>query len=201
MSGWAWSLGMAAAIAGTALVRLATGRRRTARLQRQFGSEYDRVVDGLDVGRDGEAQLQERARRRARLNIVPLPEEVREAYRLHWRLIQEELVDRPEEAVATAELLLHRVMAEQGYPVVSFAEQSDLLSVDYPDVVEDYRIAHEIRCRQESGRAITNDLREALSRYRSIFESLLRRGDPVPSEDRRLGPQRNRTLFRRLLSL
>jgi hypothetical protein len=201
MPGWVWSLGMAAAIAGIALALLAAGRRRTARLRRQFGAEYDRVFDGLDVGRDGEVQLQERARRRARLNIVPLPEEVREAYRLHWRLAQEGFVDRPEEAVATAELLLHRVMAEQGYPVVSYAEQADLLSVDHPDVVEDYRVAHEIRRRQASGRVTANDLREALPRYRSIFESLLSGGDRVPAEDLRLGPQRYRTLFRRLLSL
>lgn len=201
MPGWAWSLGTAAVIAGTALALLAAGRRRTARLQQQFGSEYDRVADGLDLGRDGEAQLLARARRRARLNIVPLPEEVREAYRLHWRLFQEELADCPEEAVATAELLLHRVMAEQGYPVVGYAEQADLLSVDYPDVVQDYRIAHAIRCRQESGRVTANDLREALLRYRSIFESLLRGGDRVSTEDLRRGPQWYRTLFRRLLSL
>jgi hypothetical protein len=180
MSGWVWSLGMAALIAVIALVLLAADRVRTVRLQRRFGPEYDRVVGGPEGRRDGEVLLQERVRRRAMLEIVPLPEEARVAYLHHWRLIQEESVGRPEDVVATAELLLHRVMAERGYPVASFAAQADLVSVDHPDVVEDYRIAHRIRCRLDSGRATGDDFREALLRYHSIFESLLGPGKACP---------------------
>src|ERR687884_630920 len=53
-------------------------------------------------------------------------------------------------------------------------EQADLVSVDHPQVVEDYRAAYAVYTRQQEGQASTEDLRNALVRYRSLFEELLR---------------------------
>jgi len=81
------------------------------------------------------------------------------------------------EATATAYDLVNRVMAERGYPMRDFDAQADLVSVDHPDVVENYRVAHGIHERAQRQEATTEDLREALIRYRSLFEELLRGDD------------------------
>lgn len=181
MSGWSWAVVALVAVVLVAVLTIEDGRRRRSRLRQRFGPEYDRVVTGAGGRRAGEAALQRRARRRSQLTVVPLPEEARRAYVQRWRAVQEEFVDRPGEAVATAELLLHRVMAERGYPVQDFERQAELVSVDHPDVVEDYRVAHAIQQRQAAGRASTDDLREALLRYRSLFDGLLQ--PPLPRAD------------------
>jgi len=67
-------------------------------------------------------------------------------------------------------------MAERGYPMRDFDAQADLVSVDHPDVVENYRVAHGIHERAQRQEASTEDLREAMLRYRSLFEELLRAG-------------------------
>ena len=52
--------------------------------------------------------------------------------------------------------------------------QAELISVDHPDTVENYRFAHAVQQRAEMHQASTEDLREALLRYRSLFDELLR---------------------------
>jgi hypothetical protein len=72
-------------------------------------------------------------------------------------------------------------MEERGYPVSDFDEQADLVSVDHPDVVENYRVADGILQRNRVHQASTEDLREALLRYRSLFDVLLRSDGPSPA--------------------
>ena len=55
-----------------------------------------------------------------------------------------------------------------------FDAQADLVSVDHPDTVENYRFAHAVQQRAETQQASTEDLREALLRYRPLFDELLR---------------------------
>jgi hypothetical protein len=56
----------------------------------------------------------------------------------------------------------------------SNASRTGAVSVDHPDTVENYRIAHAVRQRSETEQASTEDLRDALLRYRSLFDELLR---------------------------
>jgi len=58
-----------------------------------------------------------------------------------------------------------------------FDAQADLVSVDHPDVVENYRFAHSIHERAQQQQTSTEDLREALLRYRSLFDELLTADD------------------------
>jgi hypothetical protein len=155
----------------------AARRRRTAMLRQRFGSEYDRAVEAHDGQRAGEAELRGRERERARLDIKPLSAESRARYTAEWRAVQQSFVDQPVEATATAYDLVNRVMAERGYPMRDFDAQADLVSVDHPAVVENYRVAHGIHERAQRREASTEDLREALIRYRSLFEELLRGDD------------------------
>ena len=65
-------------------------------------------------------------------------------------------------------------MEARGYPMKDFDAQAELISVDHPDTVENYRFAHAVQQRAETQQASTEDLREALLRYRSLFDELLR---------------------------
>lgn len=84
---------------------------------------------------------------------------------------------RASDAVLAGDRLVYRVMKERGYPVGDFDAQADLVSVDHPEVVENYRFAHGVRERAQTRQATTEDLREALLRYRSLFSELLRGDD------------------------
>ena len=177
MAPWTWALIAVIVVIIIIIALPITRRRRTASLQRRFGPEYDRTIHSTEDRRAAEAELDDRAKRRSQLNIVPLSEPVRLGYTGQWRDLQEQFVDRPSETVSDAEKLLARVLQERGYPVSDFDEQAELVSVDHPDLVENYRTAHAIHLRNQVGQATTEDLREALLRYRSLFEDLLRPND------------------------
>ena len=74
-------------------------------------------------------------------------------------------------------------MRERGYPVDDFETRAADLSVDHPDVVENYRAAHGIRTAHERGKATTDDLRKAVQHYRALFVELLEVGEPQETRD------------------
>ncbi len=162
------------AIAASIAVRSSRSRRQA--LAERFGPEYERTVGAADGGRDrrrAEHDLAERADRRDDLDIHPLPVEAREKYSEQWQQAQQHFVDEPQTAIGEAEQLLDAVMRERGYPVDGFEDQAALVSVDHADVVENYRAAHRISEKAQHGSASTEDLREAMLRYRSLFDELL----------------------------
>lgn len=65
-------------------------------------------------------------------------------------------------------------MEASGYPVEDFESQADLVSVDHPEVADNYRVAHGIHNRNLSNQATTEQLRDSLLRYRRLFDELLR---------------------------
>ena len=177
MPTWAWIVVVIAVVIVLALVvAAALRRRRTATLQQRFGPEYERAVGDGTNRREAEADLVNRTRRHEQLDIKPIPESERARYWEEWRVVQEQFVDQPYNAVGVAENLLHRVMAARGYPVEDFEEQSELVSVDHPRVVENYRSAHAVYDRTQTQRATTEDLRQAMVNYRALFDELLARG-------------------------
>jgi hypothetical protein len=143
-------------------------------LRGRFGPEYDRAVANRDDRRAAEADLRAREKQRAQFDLEPLPEAARLRFADEWRDVQERFVDQPTQAVAAADTLITRVMEERGYPMKDFDAQAELVSVDHPDVVENYRSAHSVQQRSQAQQASTEDLREALLRYRSLFDRLLR---------------------------
>src|SRR3954454_13508682 len=183
MQPWLWVLLIVVVVVVIVAALAASRQRRTANLRDKFGPEYERAVDASDDRRGAEHDLLDRARRRDRLEIRPLPEAARARYAEQWRGIQERFIDDPAGSVTAAHTLLDQVMAERGYPTHDFEEQADLVSVDHPRVVENYRAAYAVNQRQRDGQASTEDLRDALVRYRSLFEELLRPGDGARADD------------------
>jgi len=177
MATWVWILIVIAAVVVVALIAVAARQRRTTALRQRFGPEYDRAVEAGEGRRAAEADLRDRERQRAQVDIRPLPEGMRVRFAQQWQGVQERFVDQPSEAVVAADGLVYSVMEARGYPMGDFDAQADLVSVDHPGVVENYRFAHGIRGRAQAQRAGTEDLREALLRYRSLFDELLRADD------------------------
>ena len=86
-------------------------------------------------------------------------------------------VDSPGDAVREADSLVQQVMRDRGYPVDDFDTRAAVVSVDHPHVVDNYRAAHGVWAANERGEATTEDLRQSLVHYRSLFEELLGRGE------------------------
>jgi hypothetical protein len=57
--------------------------------------------------------------------------------------------------------------------MADFEQRADDISVNYPAVVENYRSAHQISLRHAKGESSTEDLRQAMVCYRSLFDELL----------------------------
>jgi hypothetical protein len=156
---------------------LSLRKRRTERLRTQFGgAEYARAVKEGGSRRHAEAGLKERTERVESLTIRPLAPGDRARFVESWRRIQARFVDGPGGAVTEADQLLGDVMSTRGYPVSDFEQRAADISVDHPLVLENYRRAHEIAVRHTQGQANTEDLRQAMIHYRTLFEELV--GDP-----------------------
>jgi hypothetical protein len=191
MATWFWIVIVIVVVLIALAAGMAARRRRTEALRERFGPEYDRAVDARENQRAAEAELRGRERERARLDIKPLSEAARVRYAEEWHVIQQSFVDQPEEATTAGYDLVNRVMEERGYPMRDFDARADLVSVDHPDVVENYRVAHGIHERARQHQASTEDLREALLRYRSLFEELLRADDRRPVGSQPAGQSAN----------
>ena len=174
MPAWAWVIIAVAIVVVVALVvwrALATRRTRT--LQGRFGSENDRTLDGAESRRAAEAELAARAERRDELDIRPLAPGARERYLNQWQAVQARFVDDPNGAVGEADRLIQSVMSDRGYPVDDFDQRAADISVDHPDVVENYREGHRLSRSAAMGDGTTEDLRRAMQHYRSFFHRLL----------------------------
>ncbi len=148
-------------------------RRKTERLRTRFGPEYARAVHESGGRRQGEAGLQDREKRVEGFAIRPLAASDRERYIASWRKVQAQFVDDPNNSVTQADQLLGDVMSTRGYSVSDFEQRSADISVDHPLVVEHYRAAHEIAVRHARGQASTEDLRQAMIHYRTLFDELV----------------------------
>jgi FtsZ-interacting cell division protein ZipA len=155
---------------------------RTERLRQQYGPEYDRAIDQSDSQRQAESELRSRTKRHEQLELRDLDSSEREDFERRWSDVQGKFVDDPSTAVHDADLLVLEVMSARGYPVEDFDQRADDLSVSHPEVTQRYREARLIAQANKDGNASTEDLRQAVTSFRSLVLALLaddgqRRGD------------------------
>src|SRR5205807_435430 len=134
-------------------------------------------------------ELTERVERHGSLREQPLEPGRREELTARWTAAQEHFVDAPRDAVAEADRLIAELASLRGFPDDShYEEQLAALSVHHADHVHGYRHVHRVARvgagGQDTGRADTEELREAMVEARALFEDLTappRRTDKAPA--------------------
>jgi len=153
---------------------MAIGRaQRTKRLKKRFGPEYDRTIEEIGDKRKAERELAERVAHVQILNIRPLSAEQVNQYSLRWQETQREFVDEPLAALQKADRLIQEVMKVKGYPMNDFEQRVADISVDYPELVTDYRGMHGIASREATENVTTEEIRQAMIHGRALFENLI----------------------------
>jgi hypothetical protein len=147
-------------------------RQRTKRLQDKFGPEYDRTINELGDKRQAEHELETRLDHVKKLDIRPLSAEEVDRFTSEWQATQAEFVDEPLAAMRKADQLLSEVMKTKGYPVEDFEQGVADISVDYPDLVVDYRGLHLIAVKDDDDEVSTEEMRKAMVHGRALFENL-----------------------------
>ena len=184
---------IAAVVVILAVAAVVYMQRRSQSLRARFGPEYHRAVEETGGRLKAEAELRQREKRVEKFDIRPLEPEDRKRYAERWRSVQAQFVDDPGAAIVAADRLLGEIMGKRGYPVADFEQRGADLSVDHPDVVENYRAAHEIALRHEQGKADTEELRQAMINCKALFEDLVglpdgRDRQPEAREERHARP-------------
>jgi hypothetical protein len=154
-------------------------RTKTLALRNRFGSEYDRAVLKFGSTHEAEARLTDRETRVENLEIRDLAATERDRFMTEWYTVQARFVDHPKASVNEADDLVSALLEARGYPPVSFEQRAADLSVNYPRVMENYRIAHAIAVRLGQVEATTEQLRTAMIQYRAIFDELVQPQKPA----------------------
>ena len=160
-------------IIGVVLGPILARRKRSARLHDQFGPEYDHTVQTMGDEKKAQVELEERQKYVEALDIRSLSAEERGRYLADWTAVQSKFVDEPGQAIIDADRLIMEVMQVRNYPVSDFEQRAADISVSYPTLVSNYRAAREIAIKNQQQQADTEELRQAMIYYRSLFEELL----------------------------
>jgi hypothetical protein len=169
-------------ILGVILGLVFSRRQRSKRYSAKFGSEYDRTVKSAGNEKKAQTEMDERKKHVDSLNVRPLSDSERERYLAEWKAVQAKFVDQPGQATVEADHLIQEVMKVRAYPVSDFEQRAADISVNYPDLVSNYRAAREIAIKNEQHQANTDELRKAFIYYRSLFDELLKTETVVPEK-------------------
>ena len=169
-------------------VRRSRARRQEQQRERsreEFGSEYERTA--RETGSEEEADRELRRRRGSvERRVEPLSDERREHFEGQWGEVERVFVDNPERSIEMADRTVSDILGERRF--VSDASQSDeetekSLAAMHPDVADDYREARRIRAdvvarsggNSEGGseEQSTEDLRQAIGKYRAVYGRLV----------------------------
>lgn len=168
-------LAIVVVVAAAAVVKRVGPRGRDRDLRHRFGPEYDRLAGQNDDQKAVERELDQRLHEHEALNLRPLEAHERERFAQTWRTMQERFVDDPRGAAQQAEQIISGLLTAIGYPSDDPERQLDLASVDHAHALASYRDARELtrQASNTTGMAETETLREAIVRYRVMFDELV----------------------------
>jgi hypothetical protein len=152
---------------------------RTAGFKTRFGSEYDRAVATHGSPNKAESKLADRETRVEAMKFRELGPAERERFIAQWNGLQSRFVDHPKTAVIEADEVINALLLARGYPENDFDQRAADVSVTYPNVMENYRLANAIVIRKGLAEATTEELRTAMIHYRSVFDELIRAQTPT----------------------
>jgi len=146
---------------------------RTSSLRERFGPEYDVALQEYGARRKAEDALEARLRHVGALNLRPLDEAGRRRYLSEWDTVEARFVDHPRGAVTEADELVNSVLTTRGYMGARFDQKVAELSVNHARLVDTYRRAAAIVDKAARNEATAEELRNAMTLYRALFEELL----------------------------
>jgi len=156
------------------------------RSREEFGSEYERMAQERGSEEEAERELRER-RGHVERRVEPLSEESRGRYEEQWGEVERVFVDNPQRSIEMADRTVSDILNERNF--VSDAGQSDEdtergLAAMHPDIADDYREARRIRAdvvarsagrgEEGSNEESTEELRQAIRKYRAVYQRLVR---------------------------
>jgi hypothetical protein len=100
--------------------------------------------------------------------------------------VQARFVDEPADAIADAELLVGEVMEARGYPAAGYERRISYLSVNHPRALQSYRAALGVTQQDGHREVTTEDLRQAMTHYRDLFNDLLETDETRVTEPRKV---------------
>ena len=155
------------------------------RTRQEFGSEYERTAEERGSEEEAERELRER-RGRVERRVEPLSGESRQRYEQQWVEVERVFVDNPERSIELADRTVADILEERNFvadPAQSDEETERGLAVMHPDVADDYREARRLRADVVAGTLrssdegssdeTTEDLRQAIRKYRAVYERLM----------------------------
>ena len=160
-------------ILGVILVSIFTRRQRSKRYSDKYGPDYGHTVKTMGNEKKAQTEMDERQKHVETLNIRSLSLSERERYLTEWKAVQAKFIDQPGPATVEADHLIMEVMQLRNYPVSEFEQRAADISINYPELVSNYRLARAIAIKNEQHQADTEELRQALVYYRSLFNELL----------------------------
>lgn len=169
--------------------RRSRARRREEQRERtraEFGDEYERTARERGSEEEAEKELRQR-RGRVERQVRPLSDESRQRYEEQWGEVERAFVDNPERSIEMADRTVSDLLEERNFvanPAQDDRETEESLAVMYPDVASDYREARRTRANVVARSArgsgddpeeeATEDLRQVIQKYRSVYERLAR---------------------------
>ena len=160
-------------ILGVILISIFTRRQRSKRYSDKYGPDYGHTVKTMGNEKKAQTEMDERQKHVETLNIRSLSLSERERYLTEWKAVQAKFIDQPGPATVEADHLIMEVMQLRNYPVSEFEQRAADISINYPELVSNYRLARAIAIKNEQHQADTEELRQALVYYRSLFNELL----------------------------
>lgn len=150
-----------------------TRRKNSRKFHAQYGEEYDLAIRKSGSEKKAQVELRDREKHMDKMDIRPLTDVERGQYQKEWTSVQNNFVNEPGKAIGSADHLIMEVMQLRNYPVSDFNQRAADVSVRYPELVKDYRAAREIAIKNTDQKATTEEMRQAMISYRSLFDKLV----------------------------
>ena len=160
-------------ILGLILGAVFSRRQRSKKYAAKYGPDYGHTVKTMKNEKKAQTEMDERQKHVDTLAIRSLSLSERERYLVEWKAVQAKFIDQPGPATVEADHLIMEVMQARNYPVSDFDQRAADISINYPELVSNYRQARAIAIKNEQHKADTEELRQALVHYRSLFNELL----------------------------
>ena len=157
-------------------------RQRSKNYTAKYGPEYDRTVKSMGDHNKAQKEMDNRKKHVDSLDIRSLSLPERERFLAEWKAVQVKFIDQPGPATVEADHLIMEVMQLRNYPVSDFDQRAADISINYPELVSNYRLARAIAIKNEQHTADTEELRQALVHYRALFNELLITEEVVPEK-------------------